>query len=174
MGQKVQTLADLLRPGLGGVVVGINPSPVSVAAGHYYQGNLGQAFFRRLEKAGVIAPGEGPEDDRAFESGLGFTDLVKRPTARADGLTAEEREHGRAVLEEKLRRFRVPRVIFTFKASAVELLGPFGGHGLRPGRPLGEAEVFVMPGPMAPRADVDHALDELRAWWSHDLDDRRG
>jgi hypothetical protein len=35
MGEKAETLADLLRPGLRAVVVGINPSPVSVAAGHY-------------------------------------------------------------------------------------------------------------------------------------------
>ena len=35
MGRETLTLADLLRPGLRAVVVGINPSPVSVAAGHY-------------------------------------------------------------------------------------------------------------------------------------------
>ena len=45
MGEKVVTLADLLRPGLQAVVVGINPSPVSVAAGHYYQGRSGQRFL---------------------------------------------------------------------------------------------------------------------------------
>ena len=39
MGNQVQTLADLFRHGLRAVVVGINPSPVSVAAGHYYQGS---------------------------------------------------------------------------------------------------------------------------------------
>jgi hypothetical protein len=46
MGHRVETLADLMRPGLRAVCVGINPSPVSVAAGHYYQARLGQAFFR--------------------------------------------------------------------------------------------------------------------------------
>jgi hypothetical protein len=48
MGASVLTLGDLLRPGLYAVVVGINPSPVSVAAGHYYQGQIGQRFFKRL------------------------------------------------------------------------------------------------------------------------------
>ena len=43
-GVEVETLEDLLRPGLRAVCVGINPAPVSVAAGHYYQGRLGQAF----------------------------------------------------------------------------------------------------------------------------------
>jgi len=44
MGQKVETLADLLQPGLRAVVVGINPAPTSVAAGHYYHGASGQTF----------------------------------------------------------------------------------------------------------------------------------
>ncbi len=54
MGEQVTTLADLLRPGLRAVCVGINPSPVSVEAGHYYQGRLGQVFFARLREAGVL------------------------------------------------------------------------------------------------------------------------
>ncbi|MBV9247290.1 MAG: hypothetical protein JO366_21040 [Methylobacteriaceae bacterium] len=36
-GQDVRTLRELLRPGLKAVFVGINPSRVSVDAGHYYQ-----------------------------------------------------------------------------------------------------------------------------------------
>ena len=59
MGEEVETLADLLRSGLRGVVVGINPSPVSVAVGHYYQERVGQAFLRRLERAGVLSGGDG-------------------------------------------------------------------------------------------------------------------
>ena len=47
-GTAVETLADLppLRDRL--LFVGLNPSPVSVAAGHYHQGRLGQTFWRRL------------------------------------------------------------------------------------------------------------------------------
>lgn len=86
MGQQVETLTDPLRPGLKSVVVGINPSPVSVAAGNYYQGQLGQRFYKRLHQAGVIdLNASGFEDDAAFAAGSGFTDVVKRPTSRADG-----------------------------------------------------------------------------------------
>jgi hypothetical protein len=46
MGEDTETLEDLLRPGLRAVAVGMNPSPKSVAAGHYYQGKYGQTFFR--------------------------------------------------------------------------------------------------------------------------------
>ena len=47
-GVAVETLADLppLRDRL--LFVGLNPSPVSVEAGHYFQGRLGRPFWRRL------------------------------------------------------------------------------------------------------------------------------
>ncbi|MBV8564647.1 MAG: hypothetical protein JO273_04225 [Methylobacteriaceae bacterium] len=49
-GQDVRTLRELLRPGLKAVFVGINPSRVSVDAGHYYQGKLGRRFWDRLQQ----------------------------------------------------------------------------------------------------------------------------
>lgn len=168
MGAEVETLEDLLVPGLSGVVVGINPSPVSVAAGHYYQGRVGQTFFRRLSEARVLPKGDGYEDDRAFAAGLGFSDVVKRPTPRAADVTPEEMEHGRALLEAKLGEFEVPRVLFTFKGAAVTLLGEFDGHGLRPGAPLAGAEVFVMPGPYEAGDRVRAALTDLADWWEAD------
>ena len=166
-GREAETLADLLRPGLRAVVVGINPSPVSVAAGHYYQGQLGQRFYRRLHDAGVIDLSAGGfEDDVAFATGIGLTDVVKRPTSRASGLRAGELEHGRELLETKLTALAVPKVLFTFKASAEALLGRLAGPGVQTGRTVADAEVFVMPGPMA-RADVTRqTLDDLQVWWS--------
>ncbi|MEO6207502.1 MAG: hypothetical protein ABIP77_06075, partial [Candidatus Limnocylindrales bacterium] len=51
-GVQTVTLADLppLRDGL--LFIGLNPSPVSVEAGHYHQGRLGRTFWRRLMLAG--------------------------------------------------------------------------------------------------------------------------
>ena len=51
------TLADLppLRDRL--LFVGLNPSPESVAAGHYLQGRLGRTFWRRLMLATVRPAG---------------------------------------------------------------------------------------------------------------------
>lgn len=165
MGEETETLADLLRPGLRGVVVGINPAPPSVAAGHYYQGRLGQNFFRRLEGAGVLPAGDGFEDDRAFEAGVGFTDVVKRPSVGADEVSSEELSHGRGLLEKKLEKLAIPRLIFTFKKAAVELLGEFDGNGLLAGVKIGEAEIFVMPGPMEKADTALPTLGRLKAWW---------
>ena len=167
MGEAVTTLADLLRPRSNMVIVGINPSPVSVAAGHYYQGKIGQRFYARLAQAGVIdLAAAGSADDAAYAAGIGFTDVVKRPTSRAHGLRPGELQHGRALLDEKLAALHVPRVLFTFKGGAQALLGTFEGHGLLADRTLAGAEVFVMPGPMERTDRVQLALAHLAEWWA--------
>src|SRR5436853_7491224 len=83
-GQTVETLADLppLRNRL--LFVGLNPSPVSVAAGHYHQGRLGRTFWRRLVSAGILPKATQIEtaDDALMATGHGITDLLKLPTPR--------------------------------------------------------------------------------------------
>src|SRR3954451_22118716 len=53
-GERFDTLEDLppLRDRL--LFVGLNPSPVSVSAGHYFQGRLGRAFWQRLKTAQIL------------------------------------------------------------------------------------------------------------------------
>jgi double-stranded uracil-DNA glycosylase len=162
-GEEVETLADLLRPGLRAVCIGINPSPVSVAAGHYYQGQIGRRFWRRLQEAGALEEvGSGHEDDAAFLSGIGFTDIVKRPTPRADAISAADLAYGGKLLEARLRRYKPALLIFTFKKTATVLFGRFDGHGYRPELELAGAKVFVMPGPYEHSDRVTAALAELR------------
>ena len=166
MGEEVETLADLLRPGLRAVVVGINPSTVSVEAGHYYQGQLGKLLWRRLRTAGLLPEDARPgrEDDDAFAAGVGFTDIVKRPSARAHELSAAEFSHGRAALEEKLAANAPGLVIFTYKKSATALCGRFPGHGFVPGIEVAGIRTFVMPGPYEQADRAAESLAGLRDW----------
>lgn len=165
MGEEVETLADLLRPGLRAVCVGINPAPRSVAAGHYYQGQLGQMFFRRLRLANLLPTTPGWEDDAAYAEGIGFTDIVKRPTAKAAEIGADEFAYGKPLLENKLEAAAPQLLIFSFKRTAEILFGKFAGNGFI-GRQFGRAEVFVMPGPYAKTAEVSQRIDELTRWAS--------
>ncbi len=129
MGENVETLEDLLRPGLRAVCVGIKPALTSVAAGHYYQGRLGQGFYARLRRTGLLPSGSGWEDDLAFANGIGFTDIIKRPTKSAKELRPAEYDHGKLMLLEKLEAARPELVIFTFKKTATILFGSFPGSG---------------------------------------------
>lgn len=164
-GHAVETLADLppLRDRL--LFVGLNPSPVSVEAGHYFQGRLGRAFWQRLITAGLL-PAETPietADDALAAAGHGLTDLLKIPTAR-DEATDEVLRAGVGPLWHKVSVWRPAAVVFVWKrvaeiVAARRLIEPWGqlqGVALS-GRPC-----FLMPGPYAPAAEVAAALNFLR------------
>lgn len=153
-GKHVLTLSELLRPGLRAIVVGINPSQVSVAAGHYYQGKLGKRFWRRLQDAGVVrALTPGREDEDAFARGLGFADLLRYPTPNARQISRRELADALPDLERRIRPTRCRRLLFVFGAARAAA------------EPLGHAgyELLSMPPPFAPRVEVETALAGLRA-----------
>jgi TDG/mug DNA glycosylase family protein len=163
MGEPVVTLEDLLRPGLTIVCVGINPSRVSVEAGHYYQGRAGQRFFARLRSVGLIpAAPRGGEDDAAFEAGIGFTDVVKRPTASAKELRSAEYVHGVDLLAAKLADIRPKLILFTYKRAAQSVFGSFEGNGFVEGLQLAGTQVFIMPSPYESAATAARTLRHLQ------------
>jgi TDG/mug DNA glycosylase family protein len=147
MGSQIETLADLIPASPRAMCIGINPAPLSVIAGHYFQGRQGQRFFARLRVAGVLpSPAEGFDDDQALSVGIAFTDVVKRPTARADEVPDAEMRYGVDLMRARLESVRPPVLIFPFKRAAVALVGRFDGNGWLD-RTFAGAEMFVMPGP---------------------------
>jgi G:T/U-mismatch repair DNA glycosylase len=164
-GRPVDTLADLppLRNRL--LFVGLNPSPVSVELGHYHQGRLGQAFWARLVTARILPAGTGPEsaDDALVAAGHGITDLIKIPTAR-DTATDAELRAGVGPLWQKIAIWRPAAMVFIYKRAAeiaagralTEKWGQLRDVALA-GRPC-----FLMPGPYAPREEVDEGLNFIR------------
>ena len=103
-GRAVETLADLppLRDRL--LFVGLNPSPVSVEAGHYHQGRLGRAFWGRLMQA-TILPGDtaiDAADDALVAAGHGITDIHKVPSRARRRIRCRAPGRRRAALDEGL------------------------------------------------------------------------
>ena len=123
-GTPVETLADL-PPERGGLLfVGLNPSPVSVEAGHYHQGTLGRRFWSRLGRAGIVPSGVAAidADDALVAAGHGITDLLKRPTPR-DTATDAELTAGVGALWQKIAVWRPGAVVFIYRRAATTAAG---------------------------------------------------
>ncbi|MGH7716884.1 MAG: mismatch-specific DNA-glycosylase, partial [Vulcanimicrobiaceae bacterium] len=99
------------------IFVGINPSIYSVERGHYFA-RPGNRFWpclshsklsnhaRKALHVNVLTP----ENDRELlKFGIGFTDVAKRPTAKASDLPRKELAAGVDALLAKLNKFK-PRV----------------------------------------------------------------
>lgn len=165
-GQEVLTLADIWPETPKAMIVGLNPAPASVQAGHYYQGQVGQRQMTRLIDAGLFdAPKDGTFlEGEAERGGVGFTDLVKRPSRGEGDITQAEQEHGRAELITQLSARAVPLVICVFRHPANAIMGgkseigfqhqptPWGGH------------LFRMPGPYENRSVAASHLATLRSF----------
>ena len=162
---ETPTLADLPPDRDGLLFVGLNPSPVSVTAGHYHLGRLGQMFWRRLIRTGILPPGTdlAAADDALVAKGHGITDLLKVPSPRDVASDGELRE-GVGPLWQKIALWRPGAVVFIYKRAAEitagrslsEAWGQLAGVALA-GRPC-----FLMPGPYAPTEQVDEGLNLLR------------
>jgi TDG/mug DNA glycosylase family protein len=164
-GIPTETLADLppLRDRL--LFVGLNPSPVSVEAGHSFQGRLGRVFWARLIRAQILPPDTDIDtaDDALVAAGHGVTDLLKRPSPRDDATDAMLRA-GVGPLWQKAALWRPAAIVFVWKraaeAAAGRKLGEPWGH--LDGVALSGRPCFLMPGPYAPTEEVDAGLNLIR------------
>lgn len=154
------SLPDIIPKSSGILLVGINPSPVSVRAGHYYQGRLGKRLWGRLARLGLLSNADfGAEDEAFARAGNGLTDIVKRPTPSAKDLHDQELAQGANILREKIRSWKPGLILFSFREPAIRLIG----RHVRPGRCGGIEGVpaFLLSGPYAPSLEADTIDREL-------------
>lgn len=163
-GEACATLADVLAPDLVCVFVGLNPSPVSVAAGHYMRGTLGRQFWAMLDHYGILRlPTDGRlPDEVLLENDFGFTDLAKCPSPRAHSLTREDIDEGREMLREKIASYRPKILCSVYKSTIERLMGKRYPHqyGPLPDR-FGETMLFAAPFPYKPIEMRDRHFAEL-------------
>jgi TDG/mug DNA glycosylase family protein len=169
------TLPDLLTGGLDVVFVGINPSVYSAERGRYFAraGNrfwpcVSQSTLTQRVRAALGLERLGPEQDRLLlEYGIGFTDLVKRPTAKASDLTTAELAAGVAHLLEKFERYRPRMACFhgvTGYRPVHRRLAPDSDEislGLQSTR-IGDTRIFLVPNPSGANA---HFTREDQVGW---------
>jgi TDG/mug DNA glycosylase family protein len=169
------TLPDLLCDGLDVVFIGINPSVYSVAQGHYFARKTNRfwpAFSRSVlsepARRGLgVEPLQPMHDVMLQDYGIGFTDVVKRATARADQLNPNEFAAATRDLVAKLETFQ-PRIACFhgmmgyrpfIRLHAPALSTPvLGEQTLR----LGRTRLFVIPNPSPANA---HASPAVQTEW---------
>ena len=152
--RREPTLADLVAPMLGVLIVGLNPSEVAAETGVPFGGATNR-FWPAAVAAGLVAVDRDPWAAFTHDN-VGFTDLVKRASARADGLTKPEYAAG----AERLRTivgWLEPRVIcFAGLTGYRTAVDPDAAEGLQPGSFAGAA-AYVMPNPSGANAHASKA-----------------
>jgi len=174
-----RTLPDYLRTGLRLVFVGINPGTRSVARGHYFA-SPNSRFWPAFSASRLAAPirqalgvaSLGYElDGRLLEFGIGFTDVVKRPSPNASTLTARDVARWAPVCLERLRRYRPAVACFHGRTAWDHFrdgaLGPtdqpFALGAQPPVTKLRTTRCFVLPNPSG--ANAHYSLSDLTAWY---------
>jgi double-stranded uracil-DNA glycosylase len=159
--QRQRTLADTVGPGMRLLVCGLNPSLYAADAGVGYA-RPGNRFWPAARAVGVV---ERDRDavDALTGHGVGMTDLVKRASPGAKGLTAAEYREGAERVERLVRWLRPGAVCFVGLAGwraavdagarAGEQAGGFGG-----------VPAYVMPSTSGANAHarLDDLADHLR------------
>ncbi len=170
--EEMRTLPDLLRPGLSLVFVGLNPSEYSAREGHYFanpRNRFWSAFNRSRLLPAALARDCAPTDDASLlEHGIGFTDVVKRPTPQGSGLKAADYRRWAPILREKLLDCRPDLICFHGLMAYKAYLQYAGSEktapelGLQP-RAIGSSPVFVVPNPSP--ANARYSVEALTEWY---------
>lgn len=87
--------------------IGFNPSLTSYERGFNYAGRNNR-FYRVLYESGLTTRLYSPEESPQLldDYGYGFTNIVTRPTRRADELMAQDYAEGRKVLLQKIKQYK--------------------------------------------------------------------
>ena len=141
---RLRTLPDIVRPDMRLLVCGLNPSLYAADRGIAFA-RPGNRFWPAALSAGLVSRDRDPWHALRAH-GVGFTDLVKRASARADALTTQDY---RAGVE------RLARLVAMLRPAVVCIVGLTGWRtvverhcvaGVQPGS-LAGAPVYVMPNP---------------------------
>lgn len=144
---SIQTLPDIIAPGLSLIFCGINPGMRAAATGHHFEGR-GNRFWRAIHLAGFTPEQIRPEDDRTLlQYGCGLTAVVSRATARADQLSRSEIRSAAVEFERKITAYAPRYVAFLGKMALCALSGKQDIQwGPQPDT-FGGARVWVLPNP---------------------------
>ncbi|CAF1068251.1 unnamed protein product [Adineta steineri] len=156
-------LQDILQINLDIVFVGINPSLLAVHKEHHY-GGPGNHFWKLLHMSGLIPNILNANDDyRMPQYGIGFTNIVQRPSKAGSDITKDEITAGAETLMQKIKMYRPKIVAFNGRGIYEVYAGNKHFHyGKQPDLfPGTDTHVFVMPSSSARCSQLPRAEDKL-------------
>lgn len=169
MSRHMPTLPDYLATGLDLVFVGLNPGLTSVRQGRYFASPRNR-FWKAANAAGIFNPPlDASTDDEALDQGIGFTDVVKRPSSGASDLRAADFREWAPVLRDKLTKYAPVVVCFHGSVAYRNYLKYAEGVELAPDlgpqeQPIGSSKVFLVPNPSP--ANAVYSMGDLVDWYS--------
>ncbi len=166
---RARTLPDFVGSDMHVLVCGLNPSEYAADRGVGF-GRPGNRFWPAALAAGLVTRDRDPRD-ALRRHGVGMTDLVKRASARADGLRVHEYREGVARLERLVRWLEPSVVCFAGLAGYRAAVDRRATAGPVPGGFAGAA-AYVMPNPSG--VNAHSSLDDLAAHLRAAADLRQG
>lgn len=152
---RLRTLPDTVGPEMRTLLVGLNPSELSADRGVPFA-RAGNRFWPAALASGLVTRDRDP--DHALRADwVGMTDLVKRATARADQLTADEYRAGAARVEALVEWLEPGSVCFVGLSGYRIALDRAATTGWQP-RPFGGRPAYVMPNPSGINAHATPAM----------------
>lgn len=139
---RLNTLPDIVGPHMKTLVCGLNPGQLSAAQGVSFANN-GNRFWPAALTAGIVSEDRSP-DHALLHHGVGFTDLAKRTTSRADEITAAEFRSGVARVERLVGWLRPSMLLMVGLSGWRDGLDRKATSGWQPNRFAG-TPVYLMP-----------------------------
>jgi TDG/mug DNA glycosylase family protein len=144
---SVQSLPDVLEPGLSIVFCGINPGMRAASTGHHFEGR-GNRFWRVMQLAGFTPELIRPEDDRTIlQYGCGLTTVVTRPTAQAAELSRLEIALAAEAFRRKIEHYAPRHIVFLGKMALAAISATRDISWGSQTEPFGGAHAWVVPNP---------------------------
>ncbi|WP_203591280.1 G/U mismatch-specific DNA glycosylase [Streptomyces sp. SID13031] len=154
-------MGDVVGAGLRVLFCGINPGLLSAQTGYHFA-RPGNRFWPALHQAGFTPRLFRPDEQRDLLGlGLGITNVVDKPSARADELSKAELVAGGENLVKKVLEYQ-PRWLAVVGVTAYR--DAFGERKAAMGeqeRRIGETRVWILPNPSG--LNAHYTLPKLAA-----------
>ena len=157
----MQILPDIIAPGLRVLFCGINPGLVSAATGHHFA-RPGNRFWPALHQSGFTPRQLRPDEQKELlELSLGITNVVDRPSARADELSRAEFAAGGENLVKKVLAHEPEWLAVVGVTAYRDAFGEKKAAMGRQHRVIGATKVWVLPNPSG--LNAHYTLPKLAA-----------